>query len=46
MASVYPSYDSFNQTEVGYCGVRLSSPGNACASFLSRFNKNDTEGNS
>ena len=46
MASVYPLYDSFNQTEVGYCGARLSSPGNVCASFLSHFNKNGTEGNS
>lgn len=38
MASVYPLYDSFNQTEVGYCGARLSSPGNVCASFPSYFN--------
>lgn len=24
MASVYPLYDSFNQTEVGYCGAKIS----------------------
>jgi hypothetical protein len=39
-------YDSFNQTEVGYCGTRLPSPGSVSARFLSYRNKIATEGNS